>query len=478
MPPADDALVFCNAMPGFLQSAKRHIFFAMLTGLLLRLWFVQNYPVIDGDTLLYADIAHNWFRHGIYGFTRSWGIQPTLIRLPGYPLFLALCFGIFGPGRWTTVLLVQTAMDLTTCLLAASFAARAVSRRAGVATLFLASLCPFTANYVALPLTETPTLFCITLGLYALLRYIEAPKVGRWFWVLAFSISWCALLRPDGALLGIVLLPAMFLYVRPRLTARRSTRLATLCAVVTVLPFAAWTVRNVRTFHVFQPLAPRYATDPGEFTPRGWIRWMRTWCVEYTSTAEVYWSVSGDAIDPASLPARAWGHGAQAARTRALIAAYNRTQTMTPALSHAFGQLAAERIASHPWRYWVGLPLARLADMWLRPRTAQLWIELRWWQYSQHHAETVFSWVYAAVNLLYLLFALWGLRQRVPLRGVMLAYILLRCALLLTLEAPEDRYTLECFPMIFILAGTAIAARWPGRNTSQPAATSLTPTAS
>jgi hypothetical protein len=37
------------------------------------------------------------------------------------------------------------------------------------------------------------------------------------------------------------------------------------------------------------------------------------------------------------------------------------------------------------------------------------------------------------------------------------AYMLLRSALLLTVEAPEARYTLECFPMIFVLAGNAVA---------------------
>jgi hypothetical protein len=38
----------------------------------------------------------------------------------------------------------------------------------------------------------------------------------------------------------------------------------------------------------------------------------------------------------------------------------------------------------------------------------------------------------------------------------MLAYILLRSALLLTVEAPEARYTLECFPMLFVLGGIAL----------------------
>ena len=38
----------------------------------------------------------------------------------------------------------------------------------------------------------------------------------------------------------------------------------------------------------------------------------------------------------------------------------------------------------------------------------------------------------------------------------MVTYFLLRSALLMTIEAPEPRYTLECFPMVFALAGIGI----------------------
>ena len=41
--------------------------------------------------------------------------------------------------------------------------------------------------------------------------------------------------------------------------------------------------------------------------------------------------------------------------------------------------------------------------------------------------------------------------------GALLAYMLLRCALLWTVEAPETRYTIECFPMLFVLGGMAVA---------------------
>ena len=41
--------------------------------------------------------------------------------------------------------------------------------------------------------------------------------------------------------------------------------------------------------------------------------------------------------------------------------------------------------------------------------------------------------------------------------GALLAYMVLRSALLLTVEAPEARYTLECFPMLIALGGVAMS---------------------
>jgi 4-amino-4-deoxy-L-arabinose transferase-like glycosyltransferase len=447
------------------QHARKHLLLALGLGLFLRLWFLHAWPLVDGDSLVYGDIAKNWLLHGVYGFTVENGVRPTLVRLPGYPLFLALCFRLFGMEHYHAVLFVQAGTDLVSCLLVAAFAARYVSLRAGIAALYLAALCPFTANYVATPLTETPTLFCIALGLYALARYVEQPSPNRWFFALAFSISYAALLRPDGALLGVVLLPAMFWPSRKQIAASRAATLALLCAALTLLPFLAWTLRNARTFHVFQPLAPRYASDPGEYVNRGWDQWVKSWCVEFTSTYEVFWNVSGSPVDLGSLPDRAFDTPAERAQTTALLDAYNTTLVLAPQMDAQFAQLARQRIQRHPVRYYVALPVLRLADMWLRPRTEMLWIELRWWQYQHHKGETLFAWGYAALNLAYLLAALWGAMKRVPYTSLMLAYVALRCLLLLTLECPEPRYTLECYPMVFILAAAAFTVRSTPRPT-------------
>src|SRR5437879_10070404 len=61
-------------------------------------------------------------------------------------------------------------------------------------------------------------------------------------------------------------------------------------------PLVPWTIRNWRTFGVFQPLASRHAEDPGEFVPMGFNHWMKTWVVDFVSVDEVFWHVSGEAM--------------------------------------------------------------------------------------------------------------------------------------------------------------------------------------
>jgi 4-amino-4-deoxy-L-arabinose transferase-like glycosyltransferase len=436
------------------------VLFALAAGAVLRLWFIHAFPQIQGDSLLYADIARNWLTHGIYGRSvlHAGGpptIAPTLVRLPGYPGFLALCFAVFGNQNYLAVLYLQAVIDLATCLLIAGFVRRLCGPRSAMVALWLAALCPFTANYVAMPLTETLSIFCVALGLYAFAAVLARPHWG-WLLILAFAWSYAALLRPDGALLAVVFFPALILHVGRSLGFARSLRIALLCALVSLLPFAAWTLRNWRTFQVFQPIAPRSATDPGEPTALGFQRWTKTWLADFASTYEIYWNVPGDDIDIHALPARAFDSPANDRETLSLIAQYNTADLLTPQMDAGFAALAAERIRAYPFRYYVTLPVLRLADMWFRPRVEMLNIELRWWQYRLHHAETRIAYAYGALNLIYLLAALVGVFYWPRYATAMVAYCVLRSMLLLTLEAPEPRYTLECFPVVIAFAALAL----------------------
>jgi hypothetical protein len=462
--------------PAYLQLRWRAIA-AVLGGLVLRLWMMSAFPQANGDALIYSDLAKNILTHGQFALTDGSGaVHSTLIRLPGYPLFLALCFRIFGIDNYRAVAWLQIALELIACLLLADFVRRIASARAGLNTLWLAAMCPFTAVYASAPLTESLTFDMICLALWSLQRYLYTSKARgqsesgyptlagplsfRLGWVpllaFTFAISAAAMLRPDGALLAIALWPALIFSSHRRRTSHSTLTLAFLVALISILPFAAWTVRNWNTFHVFEPLAPRYATDPGEDPHLGWQHWVETWCLDFTCTSEIYWNVPDGPIAMDDLPTQAFDSSDQQEQTSELFADYNRDQQITPQLDARFEALARERTAAHPLRTWLWMPLGRLADMTLRPRVENLTIDLRWWEYWKHRSETRFSVAYAGVNLLFLALGIAGLFYRPRFWPYMLAYLVLRSLLLLTIEAPETRYTLEFFPMIFALGGIAL----------------------
>jgi hypothetical protein len=443
---------------------------ALVAGLVLRLWMLGKFFQVNGDALIYGGIAKNLLLHGQYALEGASGtIYPTLIRLPGYPLFLALCFRIFGMENYISAAWAQIGLELLGCFLLADFASRIVPvqyrSRTALATVWLAALCPFTAIYAAQPLSEALSLFSLTLALWSAAQFVERVA---WSSALCFTFAVCfaALLRPDGALVGLALAPTLALALRKEIavwgpSAKKLLRLAVVCLMLALTPVAAWTWRNYKVFQVFQPLAPRYATDPGEDIHAGWIRWVKTWCLDFVSTYDIYWNVPFGPLALDKLPSRAFDSPAQYAETAQLAADYNSTaQDISPQLDARFEKLAKERIQAAPLRYYLWLPLGRLADMWLRPRVENLPINLDWWVYAHHRAETRFSWAYAGLNALYLLLGCIGLWLRPRLWMGMLAYFVLRSALLLTVEAPEARYTLECFPILFALGGVAVARAW------------------
>jgi 4-amino-4-deoxy-L-arabinose transferase-like glycosyltransferase len=457
-----------------------------LAAVLLRLFFIWKMATVTDDSVFYGEIAKCLIQNHEFGVEKATGWVPTLSRLPGYPLFLAFSFLIGGVDRYLTAMLLQLVFDMLSCLLVADIARRVVGERAARTAFVLAAFCPFLMNYVAAPLTECLEIFCIAAALDCAVVALDwrdadhGQVVGarRWWTLCGLCCAGAIVLRPDGGLiLAGIGLPMLALGwrtekgpgtgLRSRTLGRRELLTASLLlGAVSLAPLVPWTIRNWRVFHVFQPLVTTHASDPGEFVPLGWERWFRSWLIDYASVEDVGFLVPGLAVDPGKIPERAYNSDAQRTKVQRLLEQYNTNDQMTPELDRQFGALAEENIRLHPVRYYLLLPAARTVDMWLRPRSELMPLDTHFWKIAEDPRDASCGLALAALNLAYVAAAVagaWVMRRRVRYLGLLLTYPVLRSVFLATTGAAEDRYTLECFPFVFVLAA-AFLSWWQSRG--------------
>src|SRR5439155_2150751 len=223
----------CSAVHMFPKSFFKHIVPALLAGLGLRLFFIWHFPFYSGDTAYYEELARNWLYHRVYGFYSNGQLLPSDARAPGYPACMAGIYFLAGTGR-KAVMLAQAFVDLATCVLAAGVADGLAAgtldmarSRVAAAALWLTALCPFTANYAAVPLTEVLATFFTTLALLILLSPVgmEIDRIASNCDLLRAARNWFTgglvvglgtLARPETPLiLGAVLMALWLRYRRP-----------------------------------------------------------------------------------------------------------------------------------------------------------------------------------------------------------------------------------------------------------------------
>ena len=133
------------------------------------------------DGRVYSQIARNLLEQHVYSHEAEAPYDPSLIRLPGYPLFLAAIYKVCGHGNNGAVRIVQALIDTATCGLIALLAFywepdEKRKRAAAIAALALAAVCPFTAIYSATVLTEVPTMFlAVAMCVAATLAFQRTP---------------------------------------------------------------------------------------------------------------------------------------------------------------------------------------------------------------------------------------------------------------------------------------------------------------
>ena len=458
----------------FQNSFYKHLLPALLAGLGLRLFFILHFPFYSGDTAYYEELARNWLYHGVYGFYSHGQLLPSDARTPGYPGFLAVIYYLAGPGR-KAVMLAQAFVDLATCVLTAGIAGRMATSapdanraRIAAAALWLAALCPFTANYAAVPLTEVLAVFFTTLVILIFLspaffridlvqsRSDLLRSVRIWF-LGGFVLGIGTLVRPETPLLLVAALLVLWLCSYRRAHWRKLT-LATLWIIAGLLvPLSPWAARNTVSLGRAQFLAPRYAETYGDVLPTGFYAWTKTWMFRFRDAYLFTWKLPSQPIDLKDLPAYAADSPEELSRVASLLERYNSTPGMTRALDFEFAELARERTRRHAIRIYLWIPIERAAAMWFTPRitllpySGRLWPLGESWRSNPIDFEVTFG--FALLNVLYVGMALAAARSWRTHPGILLivAFIVIRTAFLTQLQTCEPRYVLVCFPALLAL---------------------------
>jgi hypothetical protein len=468
----------------------KHLLAALAVGLALRLFFVYHFPFQAGDSHFYDELARNWLDRGVYGFFDHGQLMPADVRMPGYPAFLAAIYAVLG-RTVRTVMFVQVFVDLMTCFLVAMIAARFANarRKKSVATvaIWMAALCLFTANYTAVELTEVLAIFFTAAAVLFFLNLLSDPSmdlpldpnnkravlsfVGRWL-LGGFLVGLGTLVRPDAPILlaavGLVLCFRWW-----RIANWRKLALAGLWTVVGLLfALMPWAIRNARTMGNVAFLSPRYAETRGDFIPRGFYSWTQTWMVRFGDSYLVTWKVRSGPIRMEELSQSAFDSDAEKSRVELVLNSYNKNYQMTPVMDRVFADLAAERTSRHPMRTYVHVPVMRTVAMWFTPR-----IELlpysgklsppgeRW---RGNPADFGFTVAYGVVNIIYLALAAVGVWKswRHPALPFMIAFIIIRTAVMTQMPTVEPRYVIECYPVIIAFG----ALVWNGQRSPEAAA--------
>jgi hypothetical protein len=223
-----------------------------------------------------------------------------------------------------------------------------------------------------------------------------------------------------------------------------------------------------------QFIAPRYATLPGEYAPIGYYAWTATWLGRYRDVYLSVWKIGEEPVNIDDLPSTAFDSPGEKARIADLFSEYNDSPNLdiSPEMDRKFAEIAGERTRRHPLRTYVRLPFERALTIWFTPRTELLPIDGKFWpvreQWEDSHADVLVTGSFAVLGYLYVALAaggVWfawragggGSMTGPPLGpnawgiALLLAYFLVRTAFLTTVEAPEPRYVVSCYPGVLAL---------------------------
>jgi Dolichyl-phosphate-mannose-protein mannosyltransferase len=447
----------------FLSTYLTPILIILLLAGALRVVLASQFPMPAGDESRYTTPAVNLLAGRGFSSEVSAPYTASEAAVPGYPLFIAAIYEVFGQHN-SVVRIAQCLVDLLTCLLVTfisfSLAPAALKTTSAISGLVIYGLLSwFTMDWTRYILTETLAVFFTCL---AIAFAIVAFRKGGWFWAATGATCGMALLiRPDS----VLLVSAFVLFLTLQIVRRRAPAFGNLVffSLALALILTPWILRNYVSLRKFQPLASEYGFARIHYMPDGYLLWIRTWITDesHFKVFQPAFTPGDRNFDPHELPDSVFDSLEEKNEVFDLIAEYNREGEFTVEMNDKFRTIAHERVKRAPLRFLLYLPATRIASVWLTG-------------FATTNSFHRFLRILMVLPILIggtLGFALW-VRNSLLIQLLVLV-MLTRTIFLGYHYGPEARYIVEAYPAMIAACGVTGAALWriltrtlPGRRST------------
>lgn len=442
----------------FLSEYRIQVLIILIIALVVHVAFTNYHPPMTGDAgTRYLPTAYNLLAGNGFTIDSQEPYRPSEACVPLYPLFIAALYAIFGPHQ-SSIVFAQIFLDLVNCLLVAfvsfSVAPKKLKTEAALFSLMIYGIFSwFTMLWSIMILTETLTIFFTLLAIaFCTLALKKTGHSFRYYFSAGAACGLAILTRPDSVLLLIAAGLFLSIYFFINVSWSNALNLSVFCFAV-ILVLTPWTIRNYMAFGKFQPLASEWGFAQPKFMAKGYLNWAKTWI--YDEYNYPLFNLLNPPFEPGSIPIEAenlpddiFDSTDERRRVEALVEQFNHNSYyFTPEIDAEFQKIADERINRSPARYYVLLPLKRVAALWMAGLPTK--------------SPTTYVRVFSVVIIMLggvTGFILWGKQSFVTL--LLLLIILVRTVFLAYHYAPEIRYIVEAHPPIIALCGITAAALW------------------
>ena len=229
-----------------------------------------THEVMSRDTKGYVQLAQSLLADKQYHLPGI--IAPETFRMPGYPFFIAIVFGLTDSSLYALLVLLALIGALTSGLIYLIGRELELSRRWSFAVALFFGISPAVIWVPATGMSDINFVFLLTLAVYLIVRLRNAKNLWIHAGLIGLLLGCMTLNRSVGLYLSPLLIFAIPLFISLRLMSRRALATISVAFIAFCIPILPWMMRNQVVAGHFS-LSSQFAFNPFFYNMPAFYAW-------------------------------------------------------------------------------------------------------------------------------------------------------------------------------------------------------------